>query len=213
MSRASRRSGRPRRSPVSRLWGLSPQAGFSSPRQGNRPYRLEAAAVNPSPLHDMTLTDDEAACRRCHYSANLWGLLSMVLPAKSILCMPCHAATFSAADTTTVARADGVCHRPCRSLSYWFSGSLPGLNATGLIFKGNLGCSGRSSEPFFHIKFFCHSKKFYLGGASATKIRRLSPVTLADPRPDGLAICFAVSLGPCWPSWVLCGRPAETGRG
>jgi nitrate reductase gamma subunit len=50
----------------------------------------------------MTLKNDDGSCGRCHYSGNLVGAAAMVLPPKSILCMPCHAATFSAGDMTTV---------------------------------------------------------------------------------------------------------------
>lgn len=56
----------------------------------------------PSQVHDMVAQFDDAACRRCHNSENRVGASAMLLPPKSILCMPCHAATFSAGDTITV---------------------------------------------------------------------------------------------------------------
>jgi nitrate reductase gamma subunit len=90
---------------------------------------------NPSRLHDMMLTADEASCRRCHQSRNAVGAAAMVLPAKSILCLPCHAATFSATDTITrlalIVFAGGV----VGSFSYWLSGSLPGVAAAGSFQK------------------------------------------------------------------------------
>jgi len=59
---------------------------------------LDAATT----LHQMTASGDTSACKRCHYDGNTVGAAAMVLPAKSILCMPCHAATFSIGDTTTI---------------------------------------------------------------------------------------------------------------
>lgn len=131
-------------------------------------------AVNPSPLHDMTLTDDEAACRRCHYSANPLGAVSMVLPAKSILCMPCHAATFSAADTTTVLSLMVFAIGLAGSLTYWFSGSLPSLNATGPFSKG-IWVVRDIIRTVFSYKFFCLAKNFILEGLLQLKFCRLSP--------------------------------------
>jgi nitrate reductase gamma subunit len=63
-----------------------------------RLYRLD----EPCRIHDMLASDDEKACRACHRAGNDISAAAMVLPAKSILCMPCHAGTFSAGDTTTV---------------------------------------------------------------------------------------------------------------
>jgi nitrate reductase gamma subunit len=55
-----------------------------------------------SRVHQMVVRDDEVSCRHCHSSNNQVGAASIVLPAKSIICMPCHAGTFSAGDTTTL---------------------------------------------------------------------------------------------------------------
>jgi len=86
-------------------------------------------AGNPSRLHDMGLTDDEGSCRRCHHSANPVGAAAMVLPAKSILCMPCHTATFSVSDTTSTLTLTVLAIGLVGSLSYWLSGTLPGVVA------------------------------------------------------------------------------------
>lgn len=50
----------------------------------------------------MVRFDDQSVCRRCHYPDNAIGAAALVLPAKSMLCMPCHAATLSLGDTTTI---------------------------------------------------------------------------------------------------------------
>jgi nitrate reductase gamma subunit len=56
----------------------------------------------PSRIHDMVTQYDDKACQKCHRKGNRIGAAAMLLPPKSILCMPCHAATFSVGDTTTI---------------------------------------------------------------------------------------------------------------
>lgn len=52
--------------------------------------------------HQMVARREDALCRSCHSKGNALGASSMILPAKSILCMPCHVATFSTGDRTTL---------------------------------------------------------------------------------------------------------------
>lgn len=52
--------------------------------------------------HQMVARRDDSLCQKCHFKGNALGASSMILPAKSILCMPCHAATFSIGDRTTL---------------------------------------------------------------------------------------------------------------
>jgi hypothetical protein len=56
---------------------------------------------NLSP-HQMVVRTDASLCRSCHFKDNDLGASAMIIPAKSILCMPCHAATFSIGDRTTI---------------------------------------------------------------------------------------------------------------
>jgi len=56
----------------------------------------------PSQIHDMFVKADDRSCQKCHKPGNEMGAAAMVLPPKSILCMPCHAATFSVDDMTTI---------------------------------------------------------------------------------------------------------------
>ncbi|MDR3363177.1 MAG: hypothetical protein LBO64_10140 [Desulfovibrio sp.] len=60
-------------------------------------------AVDKSVLrvHDMRAGRDEQSCARCHFSGNTLGAAAAVLPAKSVLCMGCHAATFTAGDASS----------------------------------------------------------------------------------------------------------------
>jgi len=55
-----------------------------------------------SRVHEMVVRNDEASCRHCHSADNKVGAAAMVLPAKSIICLPCHSGTFSVGDTTTI---------------------------------------------------------------------------------------------------------------
>ncbi len=81
------------------LSGITPIRGL---KPGKVLWRIDLKPGQPSDLHNMTLKPDEGSCGRCHYNGNPVGAVAMVLPPKSILCTPCHAATFSAGDMTTI---------------------------------------------------------------------------------------------------------------
>ena len=81
------------------LSGIVPVRGF---KPGKVLWRIDLKPDQPSDIHSMALKHDEGSCGRCHYKGNPVGAAAMVLPPKSILCMPCHAATFSAGDMTTI---------------------------------------------------------------------------------------------------------------
>ena len=86
---------------------------------------------HPSRVHVMAPRDGEAACRRCHHSPNPVGAAAAVLPPKGILCMPCHAATFSAGDATTLSALVVFAIGLAGSLAYWFSGRRPAGHGRG----------------------------------------------------------------------------------
>jgi nitrate reductase gamma subunit len=77
----------------------------------------------PSTIHQMVGYDDESFCRRCHYPDNAIGAAALVLPAKSMLCMPCHAATLSLGDTTTILTLILFLGGMAMTLSLIFSGA------------------------------------------------------------------------------------------
>jgi nitrate reductase gamma subunit len=54
-----------------------------------------------SRIHQMVRGSEGESCRRCHVNGNQVGAAARVLPAKSVICMPCHPATLSVGDTTT----------------------------------------------------------------------------------------------------------------
>jgi nitrate reductase gamma subunit len=79
---------------------------------GVKPVRDEASkqivwektlkAGEYSQIHDMVTRFNDKTCQKCHGEGNRIGAASTLLPPKSILCMPCHAATFSVKDTITI---------------------------------------------------------------------------------------------------------------
>ena len=79
----------------------------------------------PSRIHEMVRLNDESFCRRCHYPNNAIGAAAMVLPAKSMLCMPCHAATLSLGDTTTILTLILFLGGMVMTISLIFSGASP----------------------------------------------------------------------------------------
>ena len=69
---------------------------------GTVSWEIKTATGQPLAVHALTNAEDEESCRRCHASGNTVGAAAAVLPAKSILCLPCHAATLSVGDPITV---------------------------------------------------------------------------------------------------------------
>jgi len=89
-------------------------------------WTIDGAPEAVSRIHNMILMEDEAACKRCHFKGNDVGAAEAVLPAKSILCMPCHAATFSVGDATTVIALFVFLAGLVLMSSVWWSGSETG---------------------------------------------------------------------------------------
>ena len=86
-----------------------------------------------SEIHQMVCGEGNEVCLRCHFKGNRVGAVSMILPAKGILCMPCHAATFSVGDTTTVLTLIVFIAGMVMIFSYALSGSMPGQSDAGPI--------------------------------------------------------------------------------
>jgi nitrate reductase gamma subunit len=78
-----------------------------------------------SKIHEMSLTDDDASCGRCHFKGNDLGAPANILPAKGIICMPCHAATFSIGDAPTAISLLVFLIGIINILFIWFSGDRP----------------------------------------------------------------------------------------
>jgi nitrate reductase gamma subunit len=85
----------------------------------------------PSRIHDMVTQPGERACERCHVKGNGVGAAAMILPSKSVICMPCHAATFSVGDTTTIASILIFLGGLVLMFAYVLTGSASGAGETG----------------------------------------------------------------------------------
>jgi nitrate reductase gamma subunit len=90
-----------------------------------------------SNLHDMAISSD-TACERCHFKGNHLGAASMLLPAKSVICMPCHAATLSFGDTVTAVALLVFLAGFVMTSSLWLSGSMAGFHTTNYLGKALL---------------------------------------------------------------------------
>jgi len=106
--------------------------------------QVDRKADQASVVHNMTLTDDEGSCGRCHYRGNALGAAAMVLPAKSVLCMPCHAATFSVGDMTTVLSLVVFLVGMASLCAVWFSGGRTAAGET--TFEATAGHGGSRSH-------------------------------------------------------------------
>jgi len=78
----------------------------------------------PSWLNMARPSQGTDSCNRCHYSGNQVGAAAMILPAKSLICMPCHAATFSANDLTSLLALAGFVLGILAVASVWFTGTV-----------------------------------------------------------------------------------------
>jgi nitrate reductase gamma subunit len=74
--------------------------------------------------HQAIRSETDARCGNCHFRGNTLGASSMILPAKSILCMPCHVATFSVGDKTTLVSLFIFLVGMVGLGAVWFSGSI-----------------------------------------------------------------------------------------
>jgi nitrate reductase gamma subunit len=121
----------------------------------------------------MKLPGGESSCRRCHHTTNALGAAAMVLPAKSILCMPCHAATVTMSDTISLAALLVFAAGLALSLSFWLSGSIPGVAAEG-YFRKSVWIGGEVAKVLFSAKIFGIAKNFMLEGLLQVKLYRQS---------------------------------------
>jgi nitrate reductase gamma subunit len=81
------------------LNGVKPERDTESAHIG---WRSPQHPERISPIHQMQIPQKDESCHSCHTGGNTIGAVSMVLPAKSLICMPCHASTLSVGDSVTV---------------------------------------------------------------------------------------------------------------
>ena len=105
----------------------------------------------PSRIHEMVGFADESGCRRCHYPDNAIGAAAVVLPAKSVLCMPCHTATLSVGDATTILSLIFFLGGMAIIISLIFSGT-GGKNQNVDHSGKRIGTAWRTGKSIFLIK-------------------------------------------------------------
>jgi nitrate reductase gamma subunit len=120
----------------------------------------------------MVLPDDEH-CRLCHVAGNDIGAAAMVLPPKSVLCMPCHAATFSVGDTVTILTLIAFGLGMFGVLAYWFSGSVALATATGPLQK-LFSVLGDTVQHLFSTRIFPFARAVFLDVLLQRRLFRLS---------------------------------------
>jgi nitrate reductase gamma subunit len=101
-------------------------------------------------IHSMISAKDDVFCRRCHFKGNSIGAAAMVLPAKSVICMPCHTATFSVGDTTTIIALIIFGLGILAVGSVWLTGSL--------VRGADHGVSGRFFRVFQSVRGLIFSR-------------------------------------------------------
>ncbi len=92
-----------------------------------------------SEIHEILITGDDAMCARCHFKDNDLGVSAKVLPAKSVICMPCHSGTFSVLDVPTIIALLVFITGLINLLLIWFSGrprNEKKNSGKGIPFKG-----------------------------------------------------------------------------
>jgi nitrate reductase gamma subunit len=140
---------------------------------GQIQWQIDRSPDGTSAIHSMVSFNDDVFCRRCHVSNNTIGAAAMVLPAKSVMCMPCHAATFSTGDTTTLIALLIFGLGILGAGSIWFSGSFVG------VAKSGAGSKFHKTIPsmlavIFSSRIFSIIKVLILDGLLQRRLFRIS---------------------------------------
>jgi len=114
-------------------------------------WERDPASGNQSFVHEMIRYDDKTACRRCHYPGNALGAVAMTLPAKGVLCMPCHTSTFSVDDPITLVALIIFCLGLVLFFSFFLTGSLSGVESAN-PFSNLIRVWGRACRVLFSSK-------------------------------------------------------------
>jgi hypothetical protein len=140
---------------------------------GQIQWQIDRRPDGISAIHSMISPNDDAFCRRCHFNGNAIGAVAMVLPPKSVMCMPCHAATFSTGDTTTLFALLIFGIGILGAGSIWFSGSLVGVAESGVGSK-ILKTIQSMLAVIFSSRIFSVVKVLILDGLLQRRLFRIS---------------------------------------
>jgi nitrate reductase gamma subunit len=146
-----------------------------APGKGQIQWHRDRKMDEISAIHAMVSANDETFCQRCHISGNPIGAVAMVLPAKSVMCMPCHAATFSAGDATTLIALLIFGFGILGVGSIWFSGSL--TLRVGSKVGSNLSIMIQAIRTgIFSSRMFAIAKALILDGLFQRSLFRVSRI-------------------------------------
>jgi len=122
----------------------------------------------------MVRFDKETTCQRCHFAGNALGAAAMALPAKSIICMPCHTATFSVDDTITIVALLIFLGGLLLFFSVYLSGSLPGI-ASGNPFAKLFKLLTNTVSALFSAKIVLITRSLFWDVFLQRRLYRQSP--------------------------------------
>lgn len=137
-------------------------------------WERERTPDGRSIIHEMVRFNEETTCQKCHFAGNMLGAASMTLPAKSIICMPCHTATFSVDDTITIVALLIFLCGLLIFFSVYLSGSLPGI-AAGNPFAKLFRLSASAVSVLFSGKIVLISRTLFWDVFLQRRLYRQSP--------------------------------------
>jgi nitrate reductase gamma subunit len=137
-------------------------------------WKAERSPGDNLDIHNMLMYEDKKECKRCHTSGNTIGAASVVLPAKSFICMPCHTATFSVGDTVSILALIVFLAGVVMFFSYWTSGSIA-LTAQASVWQKILFMVKAALRTLFSSKIVPILKAFYFDVLLQRRLYRQSP--------------------------------------
>jgi nitrate reductase gamma subunit len=126
-----------------------------------------------SGVHAITKAARKQDCERCHVSGNQVGAAAMVLPGKGVLCMPCHGATPTATDATTIGGLSVFLFGLAAAFSVWLTGRVPGREDSRPVAKF-LAVLGAAARTLFSRRALAALKALVLDGILQRRLFRQS---------------------------------------
>ena len=151
--------------------------------QGIMPFRDAATTTlrwktnnvkDLSILHQMDVSNGDNSCKRCHFAGNTLGAAAMVLPAKSILCMPCHTATFSLNDTISIVSLLIFLCGMVLFISVFLTGTMTGVSSQNPVVK-LLHALWAMVQAIFSPKIFKIAQALFWDAFLQRRLYRRSP--------------------------------------
>ena len=129
----------------------------------------------PLSIHNMVMFKSNKDCIRCHKSGTGVGAVSMILPAKSIICMPCHTATFSVFDTVTIISLLVFILGLVSFFAYWLTASMDGVAEDSCYSVKLKKLILNVFKTVFSKKIFCIVKSLFLDVLCQRRLYKISP--------------------------------------